>query len=134
MTNSEYRRQCELVVEICCVKEHRQRNCEEGKAFAKSRTNCSAIHTAIVTQVANESAKDCCLSCELGLMASGANFPCTFNAHGTFGLGYPYEDVYYECCAQPKLLDNNMNAVISTRRSGEKYLYNYIHKLITLFD
>ncbi|CAG2111819.1 unnamed protein product [Medioppia subpectinata] len=116
ITNTEYRKQCELVVQICCLKEHRSRNCEEGKAFAKRHENCSAINTAIVTNAANETVKDCCLSCHLGLMASRDHFPCTFNAHGTFGLGYPYEDVYYECCANPKL--DAFNSLISTRRSG----------------
>lgn len=130
-TDSEWRKQCELVVEICCIREHRSRNCEEGKALAKQNYDCKAMNNAIVSQVANESTQDCCLSCKLGLMAGRDNFPCTFNAHGTFGLGNPFEEVYYECCSQHKvenIRDKDRNPEISSRRSGEKYKY-WIHFL-----
>ncbi len=118
-TNSEYRKQCELVVEICCIKEHRSRNCEEGKTLGKSNEQCNALNNVIVTKVANESTQDCCLSCKMGLMASKDNLPCTFNAHGSFGLGNPYEDIYYECCTEAKIATNPSQPAISNRRSGK---------------
>lgn len=97
-TNSPYREQCKIVMEICCIREHTKQNCNSGKQLAKLREQCTATHRVSSTNVAKDVVHDCCLACQLGTLAAEQNFPCAFNVHGTFGLGHPWEDVYYDCC------------------------------------
>jgi hypothetical protein len=118
-TNSVYKKQCERVVENCCIKEHRSRNCEEGKILAKSDNQCNTLNNAKVTKVANESTQACCLSCKLGLMASKINFECAFNASGMFGLSSLYQHIYYECCSEAKITAHSSQPAIRNGRTGK---------------
>ena len=125
-TNSEYKTQCETVMKICCIKEHHKYNCEKGKSFASTTNDCSQLDKIVLTQVGNNSAFECCLGCKLGILAAKENFPCTFNAHGSFGLGNPWEDIYYECCNTAKNQNRNDNNAQLIKRKGEKAFYQYI--------
>lgn len=100
--------QCELVLESCCIGQHRQRNCDSGKQFAKSGAMCMDVELSKDVTIAAESFNDCCMSCSLGILAArnqvlGGNLDdrCKLLSPLASSLsGQLYEHTYTECCQE----------------------------------
>lgn len=119
--NPNFNEQCELMLESCCMAEHRSRNCDAGKALAKSGAACMDVELSKEALHATESFNDCCLACSLGVLAArqpSANETITsqqstHNSHNVLAnrcklatpldssfAGLLYERTYVECCEQ----------------------------------
>lgn len=102
--------QCELIMESCCIGQHRNRNCDSGKQFAKSGATCMDVELSKDVTVAAESFNDCCMSCSLGILAarnppgpeqnrSSLEARCKLLSPLASSLpGQLYEQTYSECC------------------------------------
>lgn len=109
----EFGEHCELVLESCCLGQHRKRNCESGKQFAKSGSACMDVELSKDVTTATESFNDCCMSCSLGILAartgrqqqSNETWPlverCKLMTPLASSLsGQLYEQTYIECCQE----------------------------------
>lgn len=83
---------CLSAVHICCLRKHRERQCELGKQSARADRECS-----VNRDLGGETHKDCCEGCKLGLVAGSMSMGCTFRA---FQFGAPWDDAYRSCCQQ----------------------------------
>ncbi|KAK2722751.1 fibrillin-2-like isoform X10 [Artemia franciscana] len=83
---------CLTVVQICCLRRHRELQCEAGKVAARQDREC------IVTPViGGEAFKDCCEACKLGLVSGTMNLGCTMK---NYKFGLPWDEAYQSCCVQ----------------------------------
>lgn len=110
----EFGEQCELVLESCCIGEHRRRNCNSGKQFAKSGSACMDVELSKDVTIATESFNDCCMSCSLGILAAKTSKQqqqgnesmvlidrCKLMTPLASSLsGQLYEQTYIECCQE----------------------------------
>lgn len=110
---SEIGEQCELVHESCCIGDHRKRNCNSGKQFAKTASACMDVELSKEATIATESFNDCCMSCSLGLLAAKTSIQgptnetsqlidrCKLMTPLANSLsGQLYEQSYIECCQE----------------------------------
>lgn len=113
--DANFAAQCEMTLESCCLSQHRQRNCNSGRQYAKSGSACMDVELSKQTTLATESFNDCCMACSLGILAArspGANESistrkpnldarCKLSAslQNSFA-GLMYERTYIECCQE----------------------------------
>ncbi|XP_021928590.1 fibulin-1 isoform X3 [Zootermopsis nevadensis] len=83
---------CLTAVEICCLRKHREKQCEIGKEDARSDSSCQ---TASIT--GGEYRKDCCEACKLGLMSGSMGMECVFES---FEFEPPWDKAYHACCLE----------------------------------
>lgn len=83
---------CLSAVHICCLRKHRDRQCDLGKQSARADRECS-----VTRELGGESHKDCCEGCKLGLVAGSMSMSCSFRA---FQFGAPWDEAYATCCKQ----------------------------------
>lgn len=111
--NPSFGEQCELMLESCCMAEHRTRNCDAGKALAKSGAACMDVELSREAVHATESFNDCCMACSLGVLAAGQPSANETAGHQSLAercklaapldssfAGLLYEQTYVECCEQ----------------------------------
>jgi len=108
---------CLSAVHICCLRKHRERQCDLGKQSARADRECS-----VTREWGGEAHKDCCEGCKLGLVAGSMAMSCSFR---NFKFGAPWDEAYFSCCQQalsqiypdsPNLRpqsNNNQNAAIT---------------------
>lgn len=126
--------QCELVLESCCLAEHRKRNCDSGKQFAKLGSSCMDVELSKEASLATESFNDCCMSCSLGILAAKTSRQSS-DANGTSSLliercklmnplasslsGQMYEHTYIECCQEN--LPRQSNALTEPGKTSNQH-------------
>jgi len=83
---------CLSAVHICCLRKHRERQCDLGKQSARADRECS-----VTREWGGEAHKDCCEGCKLGLVTGSMAMGCTFRV---FKFGAPWDEAYFSCCQQ----------------------------------
>lgn len=107
---------CLSAVEICCLRKHREKQCEAGKGAARSGTDC-----LVAPSTGGEFRKDCCEACKLGLISGSMGTACVFQ---NFEFGPPWDEAYHVCCMEaqpsttlPSTISTNMTAPNQEKRT-----------------
>ncbi|XP_069694529.1 fibrillin-2 isoform X2 [Periplaneta americana] len=105
---------CLSAVEICCLRKHREKQCEEGKGAARSGTDC-----LVASSPGGEYLKDCCEACKLGLISGSMGMECAFQ---NFEFGPPWDKAYQACCveAQPSTTSTSPASTVTTATQDRK--------------
>ncbi|XP_063990855.1 fibrillin-2-like [Diachasmimorpha longicaudata] len=88
---------CLETVDICCIRENHQKNCEKGMKKARKGLICSQSTDAGGSRGGQSDGyeQDCCEGCKLGILSGSLGQNCAFKA---FRFGKPWDSAFLECC------------------------------------
>ncbi|KAK6176086.1 hypothetical protein SNE40_014439 [Patella caerulea] len=87
---------CLSIVELCCIKDVLVKRCAKGKENALDGMMC-AIRDS---EQGSEQYKECCICCQLGLLARSQGLSCRSPNYGA-----PCDNMFLECCTGQVLAD-----------------------------
>ncbi|XP_050414607.1 fibulin-1 isoform X2 [Patella vulgata] len=87
---------CLSIVELCCIKDVLVKRCAKGKENALEGMMC-AIRDS---EQGSEQYKECCICCQLGLLARSQGLSCRSPNYGA-----PCDNMFLECCTGQVLAD-----------------------------
>ncbi|XP_054011032.1 fibrillin-1-like [Hylaeus anthracinus] len=86
---------CLEAVDICCVREYHERQCQKGKADARAGLACVKSGAKTRRLGPGDYHRDCCEGCKLGILAGSMGQECAFKR---FTFGIPWDPAFLECC------------------------------------
>ena len=92
---AELQATCISTIEVCCSQARRDLQCEAGREAALAGEECAPPET--LDQRGQETFKDCCLSCTLGIIVASMEQKCDGVANI---FGCPLEQPFSHCCTE----------------------------------
>ncbi|XP_043471383.1 fibrillin-1-like [Leptopilina heterotoma] len=103
---------CLQGVNVCCIREYREKGCQQGKDDARAGKGCNSPGENKSSAFVEDYRKNCCDGCKLGIQRGSRGQGCALK----YSLGNPWDPAFLECCheASPTTISTESNETSST--------------------